>query len=72
MSDHTAGGHVPQARTPRAEFRIYCTLIFALALPFVALAWIARLLRDQSLPDEGPFARAWTLAHEITPMIFWP
>jgi hypothetical protein len=72
MSDHTAGGPVPQARTPRVEFRVYCTMIFLVALPFVALAWVAVALRYMGLPEEGPLDRAWRLAFEITPFIFWP
>lgn len=74
MSDHTAGGngvhHV--TRTPKAEYYLYFALIFILAVPFSALAWIARLVMERRLPVHGPFARAWHEAGAITPQIFRP
>jgi hypothetical protein len=72
MTDQTSAGGLAPHRTPRAEFRIYWTLIFLGALPFESLAWGLRALARGALPDRGPLARALSLANEITPMIFWP
>lgn len=79
MTDHTAGGghgthshpHHP-ARTPRAEFYTYFTLIFLFAIPLSALFWALELVRERRLPALGPFARAWREAGVITPTIFRP
>jgi len=79
MTDHTAGGghgtsshsHHP-ARTRRAEFYTYFTLIFLFAIPLSALFWALELVRDRRLPQLGPFARAWREAGVITPTIFRP
>lgn len=78
MSDHTAGGHVESHsaahahRTPRAEFYVYFTLIFLVAIPVATLAWAFALIRDRHLPVHGPLARAWREAGAITPAIFRP
>ncbi len=78
MSDHTAGGHedghgaAHVHRTPRAEFYIYFTLIFLVAIPLAATAWAIALVRDRHLPVHGPLARAWREAGAITPAIFRP
>ena len=82
MSDHTAGGHDDTHgaahgsgmanRTPHAEFYIYFSLIFAVAIPFAAAAWAIALVRDRHLPVHGPLARAWREAGAITPAIFRP
>jgi hypothetical protein len=74
MSDHTAGEHGLHNvhRTPKAEYHLYFALIFLFAVPFSALAWIARFVIDRRLPVHGPFARAWHEAGVITPQIFRP
>jgi hypothetical protein len=75
MSDQTAGGGhgVHHAhRTPKAEFYLYFALIFLIAIPFAAVAWIVKLVTDRRLPVLGPFARAWREAGSITPEIFRP
>jgi hypothetical protein len=82
MSDHTAGGHDDGHgashgsglghRTPRAEFYVYFSLIFMVAIPFAAVAWAVALVRDRHLPVHGPLARAWREAGAITPAIFRP
>lgn len=76
MSDHTAGngtGFSGAQRTPKkAEFYLYFGLIFLIAIPFAAVAWIARLVIDRRLPVHGPLARAWREAGSITPEIFRP
>jgi len=72
MSDHTAGGHHHAHRTPRAEFRIYFAVIFLVAIPFAALAWVCNLVTERRLPVHGPVARAWREAGAITPAIFRP
>lgn len=76
MSDHTdPGGHgfggVSHAlRSAKAEYYLYFAAIFLVALPFAALAWIARLVIDRHLPPQGPLARAIAEADSITPEIF--
>jgi hypothetical protein len=73
MSDQTAGhGHGAHhaQRTPKAEFYVYFTLIFLIAIPFAAVAWIAQLVIDRRFPVLGPLARAWREAGSITPEIF--
>jgi PufQ cytochrome subunit len=78
MSDHTAGGHEDSHgashshRTPRAEFYVYFSLIFMVAIPVAAIAWAIALVRDRHLPVHGPLARAWREAGAITPAIFRP
>lgn len=77
MSDHTAGqgdthGASHGHRTPKAEFYVYFTLIFLVAIPVAILAWIVALIRDRQLPVHGPMARAWREAGAITPAIFRP
>ena len=57
-------------RPPKAEFYAYFTVIFLAALPLAFLAWALAALRQGSLTDKGPLARAWTQARIITPMIF--
>ncbi len=75
MSDHTANGmgqqeahHAPRA--PHAEFYVYFTLIFIVAIPFAAVAWIYMTISERKLPTHGPLARAWREAGAITPAIF--
>jgi hypothetical protein len=82
MSDHTAAGHDDSHvaglasglghRTPRAEFYVYFSLIFLVAIPFAALAWVIAMVRDRHMPVHGPLARAWREAGAITPAIFRP
>jgi hypothetical protein len=71
MSDQTAGGMPQHAhRVPKAEFFVYFALIFVLALPVQALAWVGSLLWTLHMPSSGPVRRAWHDAASITPMIF--
>jgi hypothetical protein len=71
MSDQTAGGMPHHAhRVPKAEFFVYFALIFVLALPVQALAWLGSLLWHLSMPGFGPVRRAWADAASITPQIF--
>ncbi len=78
MSDQTASGHSDSHgashanRTPRTEFYVYFTLIFLIAIPFAAAAWVIAMIRDRHLPVHGPLARAWREAGAITPAIFRP
>jgi PufQ cytochrome subunit len=77
MSDHTAGQDLGQSashghRTPKAEFYVYFSLIFAIAIPIAAVAWAYALVRERNLPVHGPLARAWREAGAITPAIFRP
>jgi hypothetical protein len=71
MTDHTANGPGSRSvRVPKAEFRLYFTLIFLLALPLGLATWAWAFVRHGRLPRLGPFARAWYDAKAITPMIF--
>jgi PufQ cytochrome subunit len=77
MSDHTAGDHAVHGashahRTPKAEFYVYFSLIFVVAVPIAATAWAIALVRERHLPVHGPLARAWREAGAITPAIFRP
>ncbi len=71
MSDYTANGdlhHVKQVN--KAEFFIYYTLIFSLAVLPHVVGWLAQVLRRGKLPRFGPVARALKDAQAVTPMIF--
>lgn len=71
MSDMTNGfGHAPRATTLKTEFAIYFAIIFAATLPLALLTWALTALRQMTLPERGPIARAWSQARIITPMIF--
>jgi PufQ cytochrome subunit len=75
MSDQTAGhgqGAHHAQRTPKAEFYLYFALIFLIAIPFAAVAWVVQLVIDRRFPVHGPLARAWREAGSITPEIFRP
>jgi hypothetical protein len=76
MTDHTAGSGGPASgpthRAPRAEFVVYFAVIFLVAIPFAALAWLVQAATEQRLPSHGPLARAWREAGAITPAIFRP
>lgn len=71
MADLTTD--LPRRRIGRrrgAEFYVYFTLIFLLAIPFGTERWIAHMVRKRSLNLRGPLARAWAEADRITPLIF--
>ena len=53
-----------------AEFYVYFTLIFILAIPVGCERYIANIVRKRSLDVRGPIARAWAEADRITPLIF--
>jgi hypothetical protein len=57
-------------RQRSAEFYIYFTLIFLLALPAAWFRWGRDVLRHGTLNLRGPMARAWSEADRITPLIF--
>ena len=63
----------PRLRRPSRrdfEFHLYFALIFLLALPFAAVAWMLDSPRRRTLNLAGPLARAWAEADRITPLIF--
>ena len=66
----TEGPARSHARQPRTEFAVYFTIIFLAALPLAAAQWLIRAIRPNGTHNRGMFARAWTHAREITPMIF--
>jgi hypothetical protein len=53
-----------------AEFYLYFTLIFVLALPFSTGSWVLDVITRRTLNLHGPLARAWAEADRITPLIF--
>ncbi len=58
------------SRRPTTEFTVYFAIIFAATLPLACLTWGLQLIKQGSVPEKGPIARAWTQARIITPMIF--
>lgn len=63
----------PRRRTGRqrnAEFAVYFTLIFILALPSSCISWVRDVIRHRTLNLLGPLARAWAEADRTTPLIF--
>ncbi|MCX7888688.1 MAG: cytochrome PufQ [Rhodobacteraceae bacterium] len=72
MADMTANGGAGRrsGRTPRAEYRAYFALIFAVALVPATIGWAAAMLRSGRRPETGPVASAWKDALVITPQIF--
>ena len=71
MSDYTANGEMHHARrVPKAEFIIYFSLIFSLAILPHVVGWALQTIRHARLPRLSPLARAWKDAQAVTPMIF--
>jgi hypothetical protein len=69
MSDQTANGPAHKhPRVPRAEYRIYFSVIFIAALPFTTAACLADLITGHETRD--PVRRALAEAQRITPHIF--
>ncbi len=61
----------PRRATRRGlEFHAYFALIFLIALPFSAVAWVLDIAARRTLNLPGPLARAWSEADRITPLIF--
>ena len=68
MADAT---HLPTARKGiTTEYRVYFAIIFVATIPLAMLTWAMQAIKTRSWTDKGPFARAWTQARIITPMIF--
>lgn len=59
-----------QERKCTAEYRVYFTLIFLLAIPFEMVRCVRDVIRYKTLNMPGPMARAWAEAERTTPMIF--
>ncbi len=57
-------------RPRNAEFMLYFTVIFILALPTSCIGWVRDVIRHRSLNLLGPLARAWAEADRTTPLIF--
>ena len=60
----------PARRKGRTEFAVYFAIIFVATIPLAMLTWAMQAIKTRSWTDKGPFARAWTQARIITPMIF--
>ncbi|MEO1640913.1 MAG: cytochrome PufQ [Pseudomonadota bacterium] len=72
MTDFTTDAPMTRARSapPKREYYAYFTLIFLATLPLSTLTWVLSAARRMALPENGPFAKAWTQARIITPQIF--
>ena len=72
MTDFTSDGpRAHKAHAKRgAEFTVYFSIIFVLAIPFAAVGWALDVFQKQTLMLHGPLARAWAEADRITPLIF--
>ena len=71
MADISSDPPIRRAGRQRdAEFKVYFSLIFLLAIPVGTERWIANAVRKRSLNVRGPLARAWAEADRVTPMIF--
>ncbi len=71
MADYTV--NTPRPRADRAqswEYRLYFSVIFALALMTGVLTWSWRLATTGRMPRLGPVGRALKDAHVIAPIIF--
>ncbi len=71
MADYTVNAPRPRAERARAwEYKLYFSVIFALALVTGLLTWSWRVLSTGRLPDLGPVGRALNDASVIAPIIF--
>jgi hypothetical protein len=75
MSDLTTDAPVVETaqarkRAVKTEFLFYFAIIFVVTLPLAFFTWALQAIRTRSWTDKGPWARAWTQARIITPMIF--
>ena len=72
MTDVTSDTvRTPKAHARRgAEFMVYFSIIFVLAIPFAAVGWVLDVFQKHTLMLHGPLARAWAEADRITPLIF--
>ncbi len=71
IEDETAAHPQTHARRKgQTEFAVYFAIIFIATLPLATLTWAMQAIKSRSFTDKGPFARAWTQARIITPMIF--
>ena len=72
MTDFTSDAPLARSRTapPKREYYAYFAIIFLATLPLAILTWGLSAARQMTLPEKGPFAKAWTQARIITPQIF--
>ena len=56
-------------RRPGAEYWLYFSVIFVLALPAALVKWLAAMPRSDA-PNPGVLSRAMSEARTITPIIF--
>lgn len=72
MTDLTSNPPIRTAneRKRTAEYRVYFTLIFLLAVPFEIVRCVRDIVRFKTLNMRGPMARAWAEAERTTPLIF--
>jgi len=60
-----------QKRGTKAEYWVYFTLIFVLAVPFALVRWAFRLaVPREDRQNRGVIRRAKEQAYTVTPMIF--
>ena len=74
MTDISSHDQMGTRRTRNAasmrEYYVYFAIIFVATLPLSFLTWGLRVLRQMTLPDQGPIKAAWSQANIITPRIF--
>ncbi len=70
MTDFTSNEPRHHRNKRGAEYMVYFSLIFLLAIPFATVFWLLDVFQKQTLMLHGPLARAWGEADRITPLIF--
>lgn len=72
QSNHTHMSHfAKRQRYSKMEYRLYMALIFVTVLPFISANWAYRLIRNGTLPEQGPIQSALSEARTIASCIFW-
>lgn len=71
MADYTVNAPRPRAERAQAwEYRLYFSVIFALALATGLLTWSWRVVTTGKLPRLGPVGRALADAQVLAPIVF--
>jgi len=69
MTDQTASSLPASRNRVESEYRVYYTIIFVLALPFVSVAYVRDVVLGRRI-YKGILGRARDEAATITPLIF--
>ena len=71
MTDMTSNPpRAAKTKSTQTEFAVYFAVILLATLPLACLSWALASLKSKSFQRKGPFARAWSQARIMTPMIF--